>query len=64
MNVGHMMAYLAAAATPLHCSRITDEGSVLERKASPRLELQLDRFNEVVAEVIVDFVGDPKIFRD
>jgi len=50
----HDRRIFAAAATPVALLEITDEGSVLERKGEPRLEWQLDRFNEVVAEVIVD----------
>ena len=58
----HDRRIFAATATPVALLEIANEGAVLEREGEPRLEWQLDRFNEVVAEVIVDLVGESKNF--
>ena len=41
---------------------IADERVVFKSKGESRLERQLDRSGEIVAEVIVDLVGEPKDF--
>src|SRR5438309_2325546 len=58
----HDRRVFATTATTVALLEIADEGAVLERERESRLERQLDGFGEIVAEVIVDLVGEPENF--
>jgi hypothetical protein len=69
MNVGHMIGVsFAAAAAAVALLEIADERPVFERERQTRREWQLERFREILAQVIVDSgrVGalrrPPKVF--
>src|ERR1700731_561695 len=58
----HDRPVFAATATTVALLEIGNERAVLEGERQSCLERQLDRFGEIVAEVIVDLVSEPENF--
>ena len=58
----HNAGLFETTATTVALLEIADERAVLEREREARLERQLERLREIMAEMIVDLVGEAENF--